>query len=187
MNREQIVKYDKDNMIKVIKDLYLHIEHSFEIIKHSNLTKRTNIKNIIICGMGGSAIGGDFVKTVLKDDLKIPIIVNRDYDLPNWISKETLIFICSYSGNTEETISCYKSAVKRKISPVIVSSGGYILDNAKKYNYDFVELPKGIQPRAAFGYSASLLLLAFVEIGIIDKEYNKQLFKTISSIKSRSN
>ena len=67
MNREQIVKYDKDNMVKVIKDLYLHIEHSFEIIKHSNLTKRTNIKNIIICGMGGSAIGGDFVKTVLKD------------------------------------------------------------------------------------------------------------------------
>ena len=55
------------------------------------MTKRTNIKNIIICGMGGSAIGGDFVKTVLKDDLKIPIIVNRDYDLPNWISKETLL------------------------------------------------------------------------------------------------
>lgn len=186
MNREQIVKYDKDNMVKVIKDLYLHIEHSFEIIKHSNLSKRTNIKNIIICGMGGSAIGGDFVKTVLKDDLKIPIIVNRDYDLPNWISKETLIFICSYSGNTEETISCYKSAIERKISPVIISSGGYILDNAKKCNYDFVQLPKGIQPRAAFGYSASLLLLAFVEIGIIDKEYNKQLFKTISSIKSKS-
>ena len=186
MNIESINKYDKDNMIEVIKELYVHIEHSFDIISESNLNRRNNIDNILICGMGGSAIGGDFVRTVLKDDFKIPIFVNRDYDLPNWVSQNTLIIICSYSGNTEETISCYNSTFDNNIKPIVISSGGHILEDAKKNNFDFVKLPKGIQPRAAFGYSASLLLLTLVKIGIIDKKYSDQLFNSIESIKNNS-
>ena len=186
MNIESINKYDKDNMIEVIKELYVHIEHSFDIISESNLNPRNNVDNILICGMGGSAIGGDFVRTVLKDDFKIPIFVNRDYDLPNWVSQNTLIIICSYSGNTEETISCYNSTFDNNIKPIVISSGGHILEDAKKNNFDFVKLPKGIQPRAAFGYSASLLLLTLVKIGIIDKKYSDQLFNSIESIKNNS-
>ena len=186
MNKETINKYDKDNMIEVIKKLYFHIEHSFDIISESNLNKRNSIKNILICGMGGSAIGGDFVKTVLKSDLKIPIVVNRDYDLPKWISENSLVIICSYSGNTEETISCYNSTVNSNIRPIVISSGGHILKDAKENNYDFVQLPVGIQPRAAFGYSASLLLLTLVKIGIINDKYSNQLFNSIDSIKSAS-
>ena len=186
MNIESINKYDKDNMIEVIKELYVHIEHSFDIISESNLNQRNNVENILICGMGGSAIGGDFVRTVLKDDFKIPIFVNRDYDLPNWVSQNTLIIICSYSGNTEETISCYNSTFDNNIKPIVISSGGHILEDAKKNNFDFVQLPKGIQPRAAFGYSASLLLLALVKIGIVDKKYSDQLFNSIESIKNNS-
>ena len=186
MNIESINKYDKDNMIEVIKELYIHIEHSFDIILESNLNPKNNVENILICGMGGSAIGGDFVRTVLKDDFKIPIFVNRDYELPNWVSQNTLIFICSYSGNTEETISCYNSTVNNNIKPIVISSGGHILEDAKKNNFDFVQLPKGIQPRAAFGYSASLLLLALVKIGIVDKKYSDQLFNSIESIKNNS-
>ena len=186
MNIESINKYDKDRMIEVIKELYVHIEHSFDIISESNLNPKNNVENIVICGMGGSAIGGDFVRTVLKDDFKIPVFVNRDYDLPNWVSQNTLIFICSYSGNTEETISCYNSTVNNNIKPIVISSGGHILEDAKKNNFDFVQLPKGIQPRAAFGYSASLLLLALVKIGIVDKKYSDQLFNSIESIKNNS-
>ena len=186
MNIESINKYDKDSMIEVIKELYIHIEHSFDIILESNLNPKNNVENILICGMGGSAIGGDFVRTVLKDDFKIPIFVNRDYELPNWVSQNTLIFICSYSGNTEETISCYNSTVNNNIKPIVISSGGHILEDAKKNNFDFVQLPKGIQPRAAFGYSASLLLLALVKIGIVDKKYSDQLFNSIESIKNNS-
>jgi len=186
LNIESINKYDKDNMIEVIKELYIHIEHSFDIILESNLNPKNNVENILICGMGGSAIGGDFVRTVLKDDFKIPIFVNRDYELPNWVSQNTLIFICSYSGNTEETISCYNSTVNNNIKPIVISSGGHILEDAKKNNFDFVQLPKGIQPRAAFGYSASLLLLALVKIGIVDKKYSDQLFNSIESIKNNS-
>jgi len=186
LNIESINKYDKDSMIEVIKELYVHIEHSFDIISESNLNPKNNVENILICGMGGSAIGGDFVRTVLKDDFKIPVLVNRDYDLPNWVSQNTLIFICSYSGNTEETISCYNSTVNNNIKPIVISSGGHILEDAKKNNFDFVQLPKGIQPRAAFGYSASLLLLALVKIGIIHKKYSDQLFNSIESIKNNS-
>ena len=86
-------------MFDVIKDLYKHIEHSFEIINDFKITKNKKYKNIIICGMGGSAIGADFVKTVLYKDIKLPIHVNRTYDFPSWVNKkDTLVIICSYSG-----------------------------------------------------------------------------------------
>ena len=180
--------YDKENMFESIWNFPNNLKDAITLGDGIDLKNDySHINNIVIAGMGGSAIGGDIVSVLENSNINIPYTVCRDYSIPGWVNSSSLVICSSYSGNTEETISCYKSAIKRKISPVIVSSGGYILDNAKKYNYDFVELPKGIQPRAAFGYSASLLLLAFVEIGIIDKEYNKQLFKTISSIKSKSN
>ena len=97
--------------------MHNQIIDSLEIMNDFNAMPE-KYNNIIVCGMGGSAIGGDFVKTVLKSGLKIPIFVNRDYDLPVWISKNTLVIICSYSGNTEETISCYNSAVINTIKPI---------------------------------------------------------------------
>ena len=159
MNKKIIESFDKDNMFLVIRDLYKHIEDSFNIIESTQLNKNNKYNNIIVCGMGGSAIGGDFVKTILLNKLDIPIYINRNYSMPHWVNKNTLVIICSYSGNTEETISCFNKTVKLNLKPVIISSGGYILDKAIENKYEYVQLPEGIQPRAAFGYSASLLLL----------------------------
>jgi glucose/mannose-6-phosphate isomerase len=186
LNKKIIENLDKNNMFSVIKDLYKHVEHSFEIIKESSLHKVDRFKNIVICGMGGSAIGGDFVKTVLFNELTIPIYVNRDYNLPNWTDSKSLVIICSYSGNTEESISCLKQSIDLDINPIIISSGGYILNKAIQNNYSYVQLPPSIQPRAAFGYSASLLLLTLNKLNLIKDELKEGLFDSINILKNMS-
>ena len=170
MNKDLVNTIDKDNMFNVIADFSNHIKESFDIIEKSNININLKPNNIIICGMGGSAIGGDFVKTILLKKINIPIYVNRDYFLPKWVNENSLVILCSYSGNTEETISCLKEVEKLNIKPFIISSGGLLLNEAKKSNYYYVKLPKGIQPRAAFGYSSSLLLLLLNKIDIVDKD-----------------
>ena len=187
MNKEMINKIDLQNMFDIIKDLFKHIEHSFDIIEKSNLIKDNHYKNIVTCGMGGSAIGADFIESILHNEIKIPFYVNRNYTLPSWISKNnSLVIICSYSGNTEETVYCLNQAKSLGIKPIIISSGGNILNQALKNKFNFIKLPKGIQPRAAFGYSASLLLLILIKLGIIDKQFSYDLKSTINDIKEKS-
>ena len=105
----------------------------------------------------------------------IPVFINRNYLLPKWVDKDSLVVICSYSGNTEETISCYKQAIKLKNKPIMISSGGFLLNDAIKSSYQYIKLPGGIQPRAAFGYSASLLYLLFCELDLVDKKIAEDL------------
>ena len=186
MNKDLVNTIDKDNMFNVIVDFYKHIKESFDIIEKSNININLKPNNIIICGMGGSAIGGDFVKTILLKKINIPIYVNRDYFLPKWVNENSLVILCSYSGNTEETISCLKEVEKLNINPFIISSGGELLSAAKKSNYYYVKLPEGIQPRAAFGYSASLLLLLLNKIDIVDKDIIDDLYFAIDELKKSS-
>ena len=186
MNKKIIESFDKDNMFSVIRDLYKHIEDSFNIIESTQINKNNMYNNIIVCGMGGSAIGGDFVKTILLNKLDIPIHINRNYSMPHWVNENTLVIICSYSGNTEETISCFNKTVKLNLKPVVISSGGYILNEAIENKYEYVQLPKGIQPRAAFGYSASLLLLLLNKMGIVHNQFREDLLDSITAIKEMS-
>ncbi len=186
MNKDLVNSIDKDNMFNVIADFYKHIKESFNIIEKSNININLKPNNIIICGMGGSAIGGDFVKTILLKKINIPIYVNRDYFLPKWVDENSLVILCSYSGNTEETISCLKEVENLNIKPFIISSGGALLKAAKKSNYYYVKLPQGIQPRAAFGYSSSLLLLLLNKIDIVDKDIIDDLYFAIDELKKSS-
>ncbi len=71
-------------------------------------------ENIVVAGMGGSAIGGDVVKTLVNQELKMPFFVNRNYSLPNWVNEKSLVICSSYSGNTEESLSAYEDAIKKE-------------------------------------------------------------------------
>ena len=96
------------------------------------------------------------------------------------------MILCSYSGNTEETISCYQDCKKKRVKPLIITSGGYLLKEAHANKYNHIVLEKGIQPRAAFGLSSSLLLLSLVYLGIIDIKYIQMLEETVLSLKKMS-
>lgn len=125
-------------------------------------------KSVALLGMGGSAIGGDLVRGIWSDRLRVPLEVVRGYDLPAWVGTETLVVASSYSGATEETISAFGQAVERR-SPVAVSStGGTLLDVARRANLPHLSFPGGGQPRAAVGYAITLLAGLLERAGMLD-------------------
>lgn len=109
--------------------------------------------HLIVAGMGGSGMGGDLLRDLLRDDARGPIIVNRSYDLPGWVDASTLVCAVSYSGNTEETLSVYRLAKARHAKMCCVTSGGRLAALAKKDGVPLVMIPSGYPPRAALSYT----------------------------------
>ena len=170
-----IKSIDKNNFFTSIKEFPIQIEEIFKmgILLQNRNNNKITYDNILFCGMGGSAIGGDLLQSMIKNKLDIPMIVNRDYQLPNWVTTSTLVILSSYSGNTEEIVSCYDECIRMKISPIIISSNGKLLKYAKKRGDQHAVIPAGLMPRAALGYAISILFKLFNELGIIeDSELN---------------
>lgn len=116
------------------------------------------IENIVLAGLGGSAIGGDVVRSVVGDHLGVPFVVSRDYGLPGFAGDTTLAIASSYSGNTEETLSAYREARRLGAVIVCVTSGGKLAEMACNDEFPLVSIPPGWPPRAALGYSTMALL-----------------------------
>ncbi|MCX5703113.1 MAG: bifunctional phosphoglucose/phosphomannose isomerase, partial [Candidatus Omnitrophica bacterium] len=131
------------------------------------LLEKKNFNQIVFAGMGGSAIGADFVRSYLYFEIKIPIQVFREYTLPNYIDSSTLVFVSSYSGNTEETISAYKEAKERGANLIVISSGGLLKECATKDKITFIEIPAGSPPRCALGYLSIVPLCVLARLGLI--------------------
>ncbi|MCW8817337.1 MAG: bifunctional phosphoglucose/phosphomannose isomerase, partial [Ignavibacteriaceae bacterium] len=105
--KEFINKYDSQNQLEVLKNSYKQIINTWNCkINISNL-KKNNFSSIVFCGLGGSAISGDLLSDFLTEEIKLPFKVVRGYNLPSYSNDDTLVIISSYSGNTEETISCF--------------------------------------------------------------------------------
>ncbi len=165
---------DPQNMFQSIYDFPNHILEAIEIsqsIKLRNTYK--NIQNIVIAGMGGSAIAGDIAKTLTNNELKIPVTISRNYSLPNWVNKNTLVICSSYSGNTEETLSSFQDANDRCAMIIGISTGGILTEKLKEHNFDSILIRKGFQPRAALAFSLVPILfllkkLDFISLDIIN-------------------
>lgn len=125
------------------------VQKYFDAINIYKDIKSIDAKNIVICGMGGSAIAGDYVREIFDDR---NIIVIRDYYLPKYINKDYLCICISYSGNTEETISCLKDAIDRGLNIISITSNGKLEEICKDKGIRIIKLPKGFQPRFAFPY-----------------------------------
>jgi glucose/mannose-6-phosphate isomerase len=120
---------------------------------------------LVVCGMGGSAIGADLVVACLPG-LDVPAAVVRGYELPAWVGPETLVIAASYSGQTEETLACTAAALQRGCRPVCVASGGSLAAVAEQNGLPLVRVPGGGQPRASVGYLAMPLLAALEAAGL---------------------
>ena len=120
---------------------------------------------LVLCGMGGSAIGADLVVACLPG-LGVPAAVVRGYELPVWAGPETLVIAASYSGQTEETLACTAAALQRGCRPVCVASGGSLAEVAEQNGLPLVRVPGGGQPRASVGYLAMPLLAALEAAGL---------------------
>lgn len=182
---EKIGALDPGNMYNRIFDLPEQMEDAIKISGDTkiNTDDFSDIKNIVIVGMGGSAIGGDLVRTFLSSKLQIPYEVCRNYVLPEFVDDESLVVASSYSGNTEETLSALDDALNRKAMIAAISTGGLLKDVSTLNDFPLTVVPAGLQPRAALGYSFVPLLMFLEKIGLI-KNVRQQLEQVIAQLKT---
>jgi glucose/mannose-6-phosphate isomerase len=118
----------------------------------------------VVCGMGGSAIGGDLAAAALSDRLTKPLLVARGYEFPSWVPTGSAVLCSSYSGDTEETLACYSAAEAVDAQRLVATTGGELAEAARLDGVPVIGLPAGLQPRAAVGYmfavAAELVALA---------------------------
>jgi glucose/mannose-6-phosphate isomerase len=169
-------------MDTLIKEFTNQLRSAIEIGNKFEFPKYKGIKNIIVSGMGGSGIGGSLVYDWVKNEFKVPFIVNKSYTLPSFANKNTLVVISSYSGNTEETLSVLNQAIAKECNILIISTGGQCVEIAKKYNLPCVIIPGGQSPRASIGYSFIQLIFALVQNRIINKKIFVKIDKSIKQI-----
>ena len=128
---------------------------------------------IVVAGMGGSALPGEILMCVARDiNLKLPIIIHRNYNLPYAIQKQDLVVVISYSGNTEETLSAYREAKKQKLSLLAIATGGKLAEWARRDKTPLVIVPPGVPPRMALGYQFAALLGILYNVGLVKSQKN---------------
>ncbi|MFT5778279.1 MAG: glucose/mannose-6-phosphate isomerase [Crocinitomicaceae bacterium] len=144
-----------------------NITQALEIASNVKITPSTKeIKNILICGMGGSGIGGKLVAKWVEDELKVPVAFTNDYNIPGFVSENTLVIGSSYSGNTEETLSSVSAAVERGARLIGICSGGKMLELCEAGGFDAIVVPGGNPPRTALAFSIVQLLKIFSELNL---------------------
>ncbi len=137
--------------------------------------------NIVVTGMGGSAIVGDTLKSFLANRIQVPIAVNRDYTLPSFVDENTLLFVVSYSGDTEETLSAVREGLEKNANIVAISSDGELEKMREKEKIVFLKAPKDYPPRAAFAFLFVPVLQLLSELLIYDADVD--IIDAVSELK----
>jgi glucose/mannose-6-phosphate isomerase len=183
-NVEAINRIDGLGMLALVEKLPAMMEEGWALSGTADIPKPDKISNLVIAGMGGSAISGDIASVVLRSKADFPVFVNRNYGCPKFVGAGTLFIAVSYSGNTEETLSGFKEALKRGATIISVSSGGELKELSKKNGIPFVEIPKGLPPRSALGYLLSALLSLLQRAGV--GTFKEDMDETIKLLKQLS-
>ncbi len=128
--------------------------------------EESGCSGLVVCGMGGSAIGGDLAAAALGGRLAKPLEVARAYGVPSWTPPDRAIFISSYSGNTEETMACYAAAEAVGARRIAATTGGSLAEAARRDGVPVIGMPAGLQPRAAVGYTFTLAAEVAAAVGV---------------------
>jgi glucose/mannose-6-phosphate isomerase len=166
-----------DKMKTLVENFSAQLRDAIKIGQQAKVSPaKAEIRNIVIAGLGGSGIGGSVVASLLKDDLKVPVTVCKDYDIPAFTNEHTLFVASSFSGNTEETVSALEKALKAGAQCVTVTSGGTIGKMAKENGMDVINIPgESKSPRANIGYSVVQLLYMLNYKGLITNNFEGQV------------
>ena len=160
-NLELIEKVDSANIFSYLQRFDRQVAQALALSAQLDSEKwmgqTGTLRQIVFSGMGGSAIGGDLVRDLLGPDLGVPLVVNRSYFLP-FVDSQTLVVLCSYSGNTAETLSCFSKAREAGARILTITSGGQLLEASRRYATPVVLIPGGYPPRCAIGFTSVLLL-----------------------------
>lgn len=173
-------------MDQLIQEFPEQLSEALEIGRNATITKHSHpINTVLVCGLGGSGIGGNFIEVFTRNERKVPFLVSKSYELPGYVNEQTLVIFSSYSGNTEETISAFEQAKDLGAKVVCIASGGKLLESARAKGFDFIAVPSGKpSPRACLGYSIVQQLFILNKLDIISDERIQQLEKSVGFLKA---
>ncbi|MEM2280410.1 MAG: bifunctional phosphoglucose/phosphomannose isomerase [Candidatus Bathyarchaeia archaeon] len=173
-NLDEIRRIDKSDMLSFCINAPRHYMEAAEKARKSELDY-PKPKMIIVAGMGASAMGGEFVRDWGRTVLTVPVEVCREYTLPAHAKDGAITFMVSYSGETEETLSCLLDAAKKGCKIFCISSDGTLLKIAEKMRVPALQIPKGIPPRAALPYLLMPLMVFMEKLGLVPNIWDEIL------------
>jgi glucose/mannose-6-phosphate isomerase len=142
----------------------------------------SDIRNILISGMGSSGIGANLVESLTFGRVPIPITVSKGYNIPQFVSPHTLFIACSYSGDAEETLAAVQKAMLKRAHIICITSGGRLLELAREYNLFYIQIPAASAPRGMIGYMIISLLYALYHTNLIGAAFIKETENAIESL-----
>jgi|SRR4051812_22611277 len=170
-------------MKNLVANFSKQLTEAISIGNKAKLTASSNkINNILICGLGGSGIGGSIVSQLVTPTATVPIDSSKGYFIPGYVNENTLVIISSYSGNTEETLQCLEQAIQKKSKIVCITSGGSVEKTAKEKGFDHIIVPGGMPPRSCLGYSLVQLFYILGFFKIITDSFIKELQASVKLI-----
>jgi glucose/mannose-6-phosphate isomerase len=167
-DRAAVQGHDPGGMLTAVGQLGSHCREGYANGTGAGaLPDLADVRSVVFCGMGGSAVAGDVLRSVFRDRLGVPVEVNRSSALPEHAGPHSLVVVASYSGNTSETLAAFREATKRGCRSIVITSGGTIADDAAEAGVPVVRVPGGFQPRAALGWLAFTALGALEAAGLL--------------------
>ncbi|UCF78623.1 MAG: bifunctional phosphoglucose/phosphomannose isomerase [Candidatus Eiseniibacteriota bacterium] len=149
---------DPSGMLRLVRELPEQIENALEVCSSSSVpVSKSKLTNVVVGGLGGSAIAGDILRGLMEERGSVPCFVVREYRPPGYVGPGSLVFCSSYSGNTEETLSLYDAAKEKGAELVCLGSGGELQRRAAADGIPFLKMEEGFPPRAAIGYSVFMI------------------------------
>lgn len=161
-------QFDPNGALRIVANQYSQTKFEANI-KNGGHDSRP-ILNIVVAGMGGSALAALLVKTWLKSELQLPFEIVRSYELPAYVGQNTLVIASSYSGNTEETISCLAQAQEKNAQIAVIAAGGHLINTAEVNQIAHVILPGEFQPRMAVIYNLCALIAILANFGVVSHD-----------------
>jgi glucose/mannose-6-phosphate isomerase len=180
----EIRKLDKSDMLSFCLAAYRHYERAARLARSLSFDHREP-QTIIAAGMGGSAIGGELLKDWARNRIGIPIEVCREYSLPEYANEGTLVLVVSYSGETEESLSVFLDAIKRKCMITCISSGGKLGEFAEGLSLPWLRVPSGMAPRATLPYLFVPLIIFLEKLKLVPS-VGSEILEAISTLKTIS-
>lgn len=166
---EQLIdEHDSAQFLDLLDQFPDQIQNSWEIggrVQPPDI----NPDSVLVCGMGGSGISGGLLDQFTVGTSSVPIKSNRFYELPEWVDDSTLVIVVSYSGNTEETLSCYDGAIDRGATCVAITSNGELEMRARDDDQTVINIPPELPPRCAAGYLFVPLIHVLDKLGVADR------------------
>lgn len=160
---------DGQDALGIAEKQWQQLQHKFEV----TFNPIEQISNVVLAGMGGSALPGVFLQS--WPGLSVPFEIVRSYSLPGYVGPNTLTIISSYSGNTEETLSALDEAERKQTQIVVVTAGGKLMERAKDKNYPLLSIPAGIQPRMSTFYFLKAFVTIFENLELAKEGSAKEL------------